>query len=78
MTTISVPISSLPLLLKYGPSEFGAKEGVNRSLGDDIQKRYEYSLYLKTNAVGWGMLISNLAVELAWGQYWSFVLPVYY
>ena len=78
MTPITVPISSLPLLLKKVPSEFGAKEGVNRSLGDDIQKRNEYSLYLKTNAVGLGMLISNLAVELAWGQYWSFVLPVYY
>ena len=35
-------------------------------------------LYLKTNAVGWAMLISNIAVEVDINKYWSVTLPVYY
>ena len=35
-------------------------------------------LYLKTNAIGWGMLISNLAVEADLAKHWSVTLPVYY
>ena len=35
-------------------------------------------LYLKTNAIGWGMLISNLAVEADFAKHWSATLPVYY
>lgn len=34
--------------------------------------------YLKTNTIGWGLLIANLAGEMDWGKHWSFVLPVYY
>lgn len=35
-------------------------------------------LYLKTNAVGWAMLISNIAVEVDINKHWSVTLPVYY
>ena len=35
-------------------------------------------LYLKTNAIGWGMLISNLAVEADFAKHWSVTLPIYY
>ena len=35
-------------------------------------------LYLKTNAIGWGMLISNLAVEADFAKHWSATLPIYY
>ena len=35
-------------------------------------------LYVKTNAVGWGMLISNIAAEIDLAEHWSFTLPVYY
>ncbi|MCD8386957.1 MAG: DUF3575 domain-containing protein [Bacteroidales bacterium] len=35
-------------------------------------------LYLKTNGVGWAMLVSNLAVELDIAPHWSATLPVYY
>ena len=35
-------------------------------------------ILLKTNAVGWGMLISNIAVEVDLAKHWSFSLPVYY
>lgn len=34
--------------------------------------------YLKTNAIGWGMLIANIAVETDLASHWSFTLPVYY
>jgi hypothetical protein len=35
-------------------------------------------VYLKTNAVGWGMLIANIAVEADLAEHWSFTLPFYY
>ena len=35
-------------------------------------------LYVKSNAVGWGMLIGNVAVEMDFAKHWSFALPVYY
>ena len=35
-------------------------------------------IYLKTNFIGWGMLMANLACELDIAPHWSFTLPVYY
>ena len=35
-------------------------------------------LHIKTNAVGLGMGIANLAVEVDLARHWSFTLPVYY
>lgn len=34
--------------------------------------------YLKTNAIGWAMAVTNLAVEFDMGDKWSFQLPIYY
>lgn len=35
-------------------------------------------LYLKTNAIGWLMLISNAAVEWEFHPHWSVTAPIYY
>lgn len=35
-------------------------------------------LYVKTNALGWGLAIANAAVETDLCKHWSFNLPVYY
>lgn len=35
-------------------------------------------LYLKTNAIGWGMFMSNVAVEIDLSRHFSFQLPIYY
>lgn len=35
-------------------------------------------LHVKTNALGLGLAIANLAVEVDLGKHWSFTLPVYY
>ncbi len=35
-------------------------------------------LYLKTNAIGWGMSVSNVAVEIDFAKHWSAQLPIYY
>lgn len=35
-------------------------------------------LHVKTNALGWGLLISNIAVEVDLADHWSVNLPVYY
>lgn len=35
-------------------------------------------LHLKTNALGWGLAIANVAVEVDLVKHWSFTLPVYY
>jgi hypothetical protein len=39
---------------------------------------YEKRLYLKTNLVGWGMLIGNIGLELTSGSRWSAALHGYY
>ena len=35
-------------------------------------------IYVKTNTLGWGLLISNLGVEIDMGSHLSFSLPIYY
>ena len=35
-------------------------------------------LYIKTNAIGWAMFISNVAVEIDITPHLSFQLPIYY
>ena len=35
-------------------------------------------LHLKTNAIGWGMAIANVAAEIDLAKHWSFSLPIYY
>ena len=41
-------------------------------------ERWEPRWYLKTNAIGLGMAISNAAVEVDLARHWSVVLPIYY
>lgn len=41
-------------------------------------KEWHRRFYAKSNAVGWGMLIGNIAVEMDLAKHWSFALPVYY
>lgn len=36
------------------------------------------NLYVKTNLVGWGLIMTNIAVEYQWSDRWSVSLPVYY
>lgn len=35
-------------------------------------------LHLKTNVLGWGLAIANVAAEVDLARHWSFALPVYY
>lgn len=42
------------------------------------EERWTPSLYLKTNGIGWMMLIGNGAVEADLCSHWSFTLPIYY
>lgn len=37
-----------------------------------------HSVYLKTNAVGWGWLMVNAAAEVDVSERWSIALPIYY
>lgn len=39
---------------------------------------YIHRLHLKTNALGWGLAIANVAVEVDLARHWSFTLPLYY
>ena len=45
---------------------------------DVPSQRPPLHLYLKTNAIGWGMGVSNIAVEIDFGKRWSAQLPIYY
>ena len=44
----------------------------------DVTPSWSPKLHIKTNAIGWGMLISNIAVEADLAHHWSLALPVYY
>lgn len=41
-------------------------------------ERWQRRLYVKTNAVGWAMGITNLAAEADIAPHWSFTLPLYW
>ena len=43
-----------------------------------VSESWQRHIHLKTNAVGWGMLIANMAAEVDLAKHWSFTLPVYY
>ena len=45
---------------------------------EEKQKVEPNHFYLKTNLVGIGMLIANVAAEYEFGKYWSVNLPIYY
>ena len=44
----------------------------------DHHESFSHHLYVKTNTIGWGMLIANLSAEIDLSTHWSFTLPVYY
>lgn len=44
----------------------------------DARWKIDRQLTLKTNAIGWGMGVSNISVEIDIARNWSFNLPVYY
>lgn len=41
-------------------------------------EEWSHKLYIKTNAIGLGLGIANVAVEIDLAKHWSFTLPVYY
>lgn len=43
-----------------------------------VEEQWRPSLYVKSNGIGWLMLIGNAAVEADICQHFSFTLPVYY
>ncbi len=42
------------------------------------EPKHNYGLSVKTNAVGIGLAITNLAVEFDFAKHWSIAVPVYY
>lgn len=44
----------------------------------EIVPLYHRNLYLKTNALGLGLAIANIAAEVDLTQHWSVTLPIYY
>ena len=44
----------------------------------DVSDDWQRKLYIKTNALGWGLLITNLALEVDLARHWTFSLPVYF
>lgn len=43
-----------------------------------ITEEWSRQLHLKTNAIGLGMAIANVAIEVDLAKHWSFSLPIYY
>ena len=53
------------------------EQGLVREI-EGLSSVWESHGYLKTNAVGWGMLISNIAFEIDLSPGWSLAVPIYY
>lgn len=41
-------------------------------------ERWIHQIHIKTNALGWGLGIANVATEVDLSNHWSFTLPIYY
>lgn len=65
---------------KPAPIEEEEKEELPTMIVDTQPQAEEWTqqIYLKTNAVGWGLLMANAAVELDLSPHWSVTLPIYY
>ena len=81
-------VSPLPVVTPV-PEEKQAEEKVDTTtVVDEVKvqdevafeeiKAWNRHFYLKTNAIGWGMGIANLAFEVDLAKHWSVTLPVYY
>lgn len=68
----------LPMLLLFVWQDIAAQALSTSS--NPVNDTYTFSpfLHIKTNAVGWGMLISNVAVEMDVDKNWSVNFPIYY
>lgn len=80
---VQPPIEEQPILNATAvvvPPIVEVKEEAPAIVVDTVPEVKDWTrhLYLKTNAVGLGMLIANAAVELDLSPHWSFTLPVYY
>ena len=41
-------------------------------------QRSDYAISIKTNAIGWGLALTNAAIELDFAKHWSLSVPIYY
>ena len=72
MPPIMPQIQSLPV------SDFAKPVNVSVVHPEIVPHSVDRHLFVKTNAVGWAMLIANAAVEYEISPRWSVCLPVYY
>lgn len=78
-TSISFTIRTIPnvnITAEIEPRESFPVMDIAKA--DTYNARPTRHLYLKTNAIGWGMGVSNFAVEIDMGKRWSAQLPIYY
>ena len=71
---VIVPVENKPAEVIAEP----VAEVVNEPVVEQIEQEQPRHLYLKTNAIGWGLLMANIAAEIDFGQNWSAQLPIYY
>lgn len=67
-----------PAEVKEDPVTVVKENEPQKEVDQQACKIWNPKLHLKTNVIGWGMGMMNLAVELDFSQHWSFQLPVYY
>ena len=75
LVEIEVPDSLFDVpeeIIPYMPSTRPA------SASETFEEYTPRGLYVKSNAIGWAMLIGNVAVEWQFADDWSATLPVYY
>lgn len=71
--TMGVESAHVVETVEFVPDSVTTAETVNLEV-----KGWNRHLHLKTNALGWGLAIANVAIEVDLAKHWSFTLPVYY
>ena len=67
------------ILLLFSVCVAYAEENRNaKEISVSDQKEWSRKLHVKTNTIGLGLGIANVAVEIDLAKHWSFSLPVYY
>ena len=83
--TVHKHLDTEPIIASVPPVMLGAAQPSTHSIArvelpamPAQQEEWTRHIHVKTNALGWGLAIGNVAGEIDITKHWSFALPIYY
>lgn len=71
--SVTLPTRFEPL----GASDMASIAKIEAPTPRAVADEWSRKLYIKTNALGWGLAIANIGVEVDIAKHWSFAIPLY-